>query len=480
MKIFLKIISSYSFIFVIISVGIFFRIYNLNYEDFWIDEILSFWIADPSLTLSETFERHNNIEQVPIFFNLILKYFFKLFGYNAYFSRYLISFFSVLSLIISFLIMSNISKKKNSIIFYSLLISLNIYLIKYSFELRVYSLLFLLICLSIFYYIKVINNGTNYQYILFFIFTFLSIISHPFSLIVFLSMISYSFIISFKKKLNNKLNLTLFLLFVFSSIYYFFYFLNLNEITSWITQVNFKFFTNYFFSKFFGSRVLGLLHLSIFLYLVIYFKNKILNSNLLFFLLIIFYSYILPLIFSLIVRPILIDRYIIFVILPILIITSYLIFEPKNNILNKILVSVLLIVTLLNFYTENSVQQFIDLPKKNKPEFSQALKKIEQSKSKNLLIKKFTPHDSSKIIFYKFLDKSVNDYLVHLNLLLDLNLSFIDFEKSKNTKISYIWVLCYSDLDNESCKLPMFKKDISIIENINFSKINLKKIQINK
>lgn len=478
MKIFSKFISNYSFVFIIISLGIFFRIYNLNYEDFWIDEILSFWIADPSLTLSETFQRHNNMEQVPIFFNLILKYFFKLFGYNAYFSRYLISTFSILSLIISFLLISNISKKKDSIIFFSLLVSLNIYLIKYSFELRVYSLLFLLICLSIFYYIKLIDNEKNYQYIIFFIFTFLSIISHPFSLIVFLSMISHSLIISYKKKLINKLNLTLFLLFIFSTIYYFFYFLNLNEITSWITQVDFKFFTNYFFSKFFGSRILGLLHLSIFLYLIIYFKNKIFNSNLLFFLFIIFYSYILPLIFSFVVKPILIDRYIIFIILPILIITSYLLFETKNNILNKALASVLLIVTLLNFYTENPVQQFIDSPKKNKPEFSQALKKIDQSESKNLFIKKFSPNDSSKINFYRFLDKSVNDYLVHLNRLLDLNLSFIDFDKLKNTKISYIWVLCYSDLDNENCNIPMFKKDISIVENINFSKINLKKIQI--
>ena len=118
MKILLKIVSNYGLIFLIISLGVFFRVYNLNYEDFWIDEILSFWISDPSLSFKETLERHNNIEQIPIFFNLILKYFFKLFGYNAYFSRYLVSTFSVLSLILSFLLISQISNKKNFIIFF--------------------------------------------------------------------------------------------------------------------------------------------------------------------------------------------------------------------------------------------------------------------------------------------------------------------------------------------------------------------------
>ena len=48
--------------------GILVRSYNINYEDFWFDEILSFWIADPYISIGESLERHRSIEQIPFFF----------------------------------------------------------------------------------------------------------------------------------------------------------------------------------------------------------------------------------------------------------------------------------------------------------------------------------------------------------------------------------------------------------------------------
>ena len=38
----------------IISFGIFFRIYNLNFENLWYDEIISFWVANPFLSYEES------------------------------------------------------------------------------------------------------------------------------------------------------------------------------------------------------------------------------------------------------------------------------------------------------------------------------------------------------------------------------------------------------------------------------------------
>ena len=239
------------YFFIILTSVSFLRIYNLNYEDFWIDEILSFWIADPNLPLEQTIDRHNNLEQVPILFNLILKYFYKIFEYNYLTGRYLISFFSILSLIIAVILISEVTNNRNSILFFLILISLNIYLFKYSQELRVYSLLFLLTSLSSLFFIKILKNDNLFNYFFFFVFTFLSILSHPFALIVFFSMTTYSLIISYNKQIINKLNITLILLLILSFGCYFIYFLNLNEITSWIQQINIKFFTNYFFSKFF-------------------------------------------------------------------------------------------------------------------------------------------------------------------------------------------------------------------------------------
>ena len=35
-------------------IGATLRIYNLNYENFWLDEILTFWISDPSISINES------------------------------------------------------------------------------------------------------------------------------------------------------------------------------------------------------------------------------------------------------------------------------------------------------------------------------------------------------------------------------------------------------------------------------------------
>ena len=34
-----------------VLIGIFLRIYQLNFENYWLDEMTSFWAADPNLSL---------------------------------------------------------------------------------------------------------------------------------------------------------------------------------------------------------------------------------------------------------------------------------------------------------------------------------------------------------------------------------------------------------------------------------------------
>ena len=45
--------------FSIITIGVFTIFYQINFEDLWIDELNSFWVADPSLSYSETLARQN-------------------------------------------------------------------------------------------------------------------------------------------------------------------------------------------------------------------------------------------------------------------------------------------------------------------------------------------------------------------------------------------------------------------------------------
>ena len=78
---------------------------------------------------------------------------------------------------------------------------------------------------------------------------------------------------------------------------------------------------------------MGLIYLSTLIYLILFFRKKIFyeQNNYLFLIILLFFSYIIPLTYGFIRTPVLTDRYIIFVLIPVLILISCLIFEIKNN-----------------------------------------------------------------------------------------------------------------------------------------------------
>ena len=124
----------------IIFLGSVLRLYNLNFDDLWYDEILSFWVASPHHSLLESYEIHNRTEPNTFSYHFILKIIYNFFGYDFNYLRYLSAFleyYLFFNLIISKLL--NFDSVKNFFVF---LISLNIFLISYSQEGRVYSILF--------------------------------------------------------------------------------------------------------------------------------------------------------------------------------------------------------------------------------------------------------------------------------------------------------------------------------------------------
>jgi len=465
---------------IIFFLGIVFRIYNLNFEDLWHDEILSFWIADPSISFFETLSRHNQLEQVPILFNLTLKYFYKIFGYNVYFGRYLPCFFGIISLIFCYLLSLEF-KNNNSAIFFITLISFNIFLIKYSQELRVYSLMTLLIILALYFLFKLLNKKqSKLNYFFFTTFLFLAILSHPFSIIVLISIICLSTIhIIFYKKNLKKLNISLFLILVLTVIYYFLYFINLNELTSWIPQVDIKFFTNLFFSKFFGSRMLGLLHLVALIYFIFKFrKNLIASEKFLILVLVIIFSYSLPLIFSLIFKPLLIERYVMYLIVPILLIISNSIYNLEKIFLKNSLIAIFIILTFANFITENTFKQTFQKIDKQKPDFNSTLSKIEKSGNKYFTIKKILPTQNEKIKFNSYIDLALNKYVEQYISNNNFKLNLISQDKIDFSNIKEFWIICYKDVDTSKCEVPYEKDEYLVKENIDFIRINLKKIYL--
>ena len=191
----------------IIFIGLILRLYNLNFENYWLDELIDFWVADPNISHNDLLLRRELIDdQTPFLFQLLLKGYFELFGYNPEIGRQLPLIFGVLS-IPFFGILSLQVSKNNSFLLSVLLISINIYLIKYSQETRVYSLVFLLSTINLILYNKIttinlLNYNKIYYLILFIFISIISLTAHPFTFILLFSQIAhyfYSFFI-FKKR----------------------------------------------------------------------------------------------------------------------------------------------------------------------------------------------------------------------------------------------------------------------------------------
>ena len=455
----------YFFLLLLIFGGIF-RLYNINFDDLWIDEISTFWISDPNLSLKESYINHLSLERTPFLFNLIIKFFFTLFGYKIEISRLIPAFFSIIS-IISISYLSKLMTKDNSYLLSAFLITFNIFLISYSQELRVYSTLFFFISLSIIFFIKSIDKIKSKNLILLNIFSIVSILLHPFSLIIIFSYITYSILLSLKyKKFLKEINISLLFLTIVSLIYYYYHLSVALNNPSWIEQPDLKFYTNFYFSKFFGSRIIGIFHLIILIYLIIYFSKRFFYlEKISLFLIILIYTYLFPLFYGYIFNPIILPRYIIFVLIPIIILISYFSFRIKKKS-RIILITFLLLFTLGNFLTEETFKQFFTQRTIYKPEITKALLIIDNSDYKKFSIK-LNPAEE---ILTEPWSKALKHYLNYLSEKNNLNLFVADLNQKNNDNI---WVLCIHDLNQNNCKL---KEGYKLIKDISLNRMNLSQI----
>ncbi len=471
----LKFLNGNVILFLIIVFGSFLRLYNLNFDNLWYDEILSFWVASPQHSLIESFKIHNRTEPNTFLFHFLLKIFYEFFGYNLDYTRYLSVFFGILSIFLTLKIakLLNFYQMKN---FFAFLIALNIYLISYSQEGRVYSILFFFSFLSLIYFIKIFSKKEkrkdNY---LFIIFTCISIFLHPFALIILFSYCTFLILKYLATKKNSKqINNSLILIFIFSFLFYFFYFISLDHTHSrhyWITNPDLSFYTNFFFSSFFGSRLMGGIFLLSLLILIIKEKKLIKNIHILTVLLItIILAYLLPLIFGYVFKPVLISRYIIFVLIPILTIISLLSSRISTKKIKYSFVFFLISMTFLNHFTEQTFKQFLNERVPSKPEYNKAISYINKSEHHYYFIKVENMLSDLDSI------NAINNYISILSQKLPNKLILINSEEKETIKKPY-WHFCPQDINKKVCS-PDIKKNYDIVIEKNFNNINLKLINL--
>ena len=475
--------SKYFIIFAIcfsLFFGVILRLYNLNYDNLWFDEIASFWVSDPFISLSESYERNRLAESQPFLFNYLLKLTHKVFGYTSYVGRYFTATFGILS-IISITYLSRLLKRNNSFVLVAFLVSFNVFLIKYSQEARVYTFLFFICSLSIIFLIKSFKSYDSGENLfsntsLYILFQSLAFLTHPFSIIFFFSLIAYYFFYYLKYRKNLVfLNYSILLLLIFLAIYLPIYLGGVQQFPSWIKQPDLKFFTNFYFSTFFGSRLLGLIHLILLLSLIFCFKNKVIkNINLITLLIIfIFLSYFTPLVYGWLIKPVIFSRYIIFVLIPIIIVLSYLIYEIEREKIKNLLILTIVFLTFGNQFSESNFKQFYEVRPKYKPDYYRSLKTIYDSEHKkyfinhNFLDKKNFWSDVFNN-YFRVLSKENNFILTQLN--------FDDLRKEDG----YIWIICPQDIKNKNCEKIRSKKLINfkVSKNINFNSVNVKLVKL--
>tara|TARA_B110000305_G_scaffold106770_1_gene120107 strand:- start:349 stop:984 length:636 start_codon:yes stop_codon:yes gene_type:complete len=202
---------------------------------------------------------------------------------------------------------------------------------------------------------------------------------------------------------------------------------------------------------------MGLIYLIILIYLLINKKKLLINysNKLILFLLILINSYFIPIIYGYINMPILIDRYIIFVLISIFILISILILKLDNKKIRNAILTILILSTLTNNYIE------IFKRKNVKPEFKKSILFMENSNSLNFMLA-----DNSSLN-----NRFVENY-IRLSSTRKLKLKF--HNNLQNKPLKNIWVMCYLPITKSNCKKPS-KLNNNFIEkkDIDFNLIKL-------
>jgi len=470
--------------FIIIFIGFVIRYYYFIGVDAWFDEWNILYTVDPNISNEATWKRYygdrgdGNIlpEYYPPLYAFLLKSFLGTFGYYVENARLLSLIFGSGSLILVFYLTRIFSNSKNSLIA-TILVSLNLFLIWQSSEIRPHSFVVFFSLLSIIFFLKLFNqNGLQNKIvsISYVLFSVILLSSWPFALIIFFGKFVYLF---HEFIINKKKNIYIFSCIIVSLVIYvalnydyLLYHLSRDE---HYTKLYLGFFYSYHFRSFFGSIILGAIFLLLFgLIILSNLKKIVFNSkkeNLL--LLIIISSYLLTIVYSILGASVISPKYVIFI-LPLIIIWIIIKIGESNIKFENYLLLLLIFSSIFN-----CIIYFYDIPI-DRPPTKKILNIISNSDTKKILT-------ADGAVFANFI--RTNKIFVKNNLTINKIRWQEDQKKIENINLNKkdFWYLCLNNPrfakgdntlpDHERCKFLDNYSSVSLEKEIRLTDYLLKK-----
>lgn len=187
----------------LLLIGSVLRLYKLDFQSVWIDEICSFNEADPKMTVVEIYNFVKAFDQHPPFYYTSLHFIFIIFGHTTFVMRAYSALLGIAGLFAFYFLGKEIANKKVALLSV-LLLTFNFFHIYYSQEARMYSLLFLTTTLSFYGLVRFIKKQTAKTTFVYILCTTLMIYSHFLALFVLISQVLIMLYFLFEQEKENR------------------------------------------------------------------------------------------------------------------------------------------------------------------------------------------------------------------------------------------------------------------------------------
>ncbi len=177
--------SESAFILTIVAITIFTRLFHLTFQSLWFDELYSMCIADPANSTGVLLSKLETDYHPPLFY-LILHGLFQIFPFNDFTARFFVALLGILGVWLIYYLGKEIKNKQTGLMS-AFLLSIFYYHIKHSQEVRMYILLFVFVIITSILFLKNIKKANIYYFILYAIFSVLSIYTHYYAFFILLA-----------------------------------------------------------------------------------------------------------------------------------------------------------------------------------------------------------------------------------------------------------------------------------------------------